>query len=214
MAIRKERPPFRGPCEWRVRLAAAVDEVRAKTIDRRVFLTRINAILALTATVPRSATAGSYANARAADGEAQFADEPWWTLSAVHEHLFPTTPDGPGAKEINATAYLRRTLAEPDMDPDNRKFIPNGAAWLNDIAVEHYETAFRELNRDQREEVLRQIERSGAGERWISLLLLYIFEALLSDPVYGGNPGQVGWRWLGHQPGFPRPDENQTYRKL
>jgi gluconate 2-dehydrogenase gamma chain len=214
MSIRKERPPFSESSDWREKFASLADEFRSKTIDRRVFLTRINAVLAITATLPRSTRAGSHAGHTRVDSDSQFVDEPWRTLSAVHDHLFPTTADGPGAKEINATAYLRRMLAEPDMDPENRKFIPNGAAWLNDIAVERHETAFSELNTDQREEVLRQIERSGAGERWISLVLVYIFEALLSDPVYGGNPGQVGWRWLEHQPGFPRPAVNQTYRKL
>ena len=41
---------------------------------------------------------------------------------------------------------------------------------------------------------------------------LYIFEALLSDPVYGGNPEGIGWRWLGHRPGFPRPNQRNRYR--
>ena len=39
------------------------------------------------------------------------------------------------------------------------------------------------------------------GRAWLSLLLYYIFEALLSDPVYGGNPDGIGWQWLEHQPG-------------
>jgi gluconate 2-dehydrogenase gamma chain len=37
------------------------------------------------------------------------------------------------------------------------------------------------------------------------MLLDYIMEALLTDPVYGGNPNSIGWQWLKHQPGFPRP---------
>jgi len=100
------------------------------------------------------------------------------------------------------------------MDPDNRKFIVNGVGWLNDIASKRHEAVFIDLNGDQREDVLRQIEKTGAGERWISLILLYVFEALLSDPVYGGNTDQIGWRWLEHQPGFPRPPASQRYQKL
>ena len=37
-------------------------------------------------------------------------------------------------------------------------------------------------------------------------MLLYIFEALLSDPVYGANVNEAGWNWLGYAAGLPRPD--------
>ena len=39
-------------------------------------------------------------------------------------------------------------------------------------------------------------------------------EALLADPVYGGNFDQTGWRWLSHQPGFPRPSADKTWYRL
>jgi gluconate 2-dehydrogenase gamma chain len=211
MSARKEHPhrnEFGGSSK---ELFSLLADVRTKTIDRRVFVTRLSVLLAAAAELPRPASAGSVADPNT---EAPSKDEPWPTLSAVHDHLFPTTPDAPGAREINATAFLRTQLAEPHMDPDNRKFILNGVGWLNDIAVKRHEARFIVLGKDQREDVLRQIEKTGAGERWISLVLLYIFEALLSDPVYGGNPDQIGWKWLEHQPGFPRPPANQRYQKL
>ena len=49
---------------------------------------------------------------------------------------------------------------------------------------------------------------------WLSLLLTYLLEALLADPVYGGNPGGIGWQWLAHQPGFPTPPADKTWYKL
>jgi len=45
-------------------------------------------------------------------------------------------------------------------------------------------------------------------------LLTYLLEALLADPVYAGNPNGIGWKWLQHQPGFPRPTKNKKYFKL
>jgi len=42
-------------------------------------------------------------------------------------------------------------------------------------------------------------------------VLGYIFEALLVDPVYGGNPNGIGWKWLEHQPGLPRPTADKRY---
>ena len=63
--------------------------------------------------------------------------------------------------------------------------------------------------------LLRQIAKSTAGENWLATLLSYIFEALLAAPIYGGNPGGVGWKWLQHQPGFPLPDKvSLTWQQL
>jgi gluconate 2-dehydrogenase gamma chain len=45
----------------------------------------------------------------------------------------------------------------------------------------------------------------------LSSLLKYIFEALLTDPIYGGNPNSMGWEWLDHTPGQPRPNPANRY---
>jgi len=66
----------------------------------------------------------------------------------------------------------------------------------------------------QREQLLQRIAQANAGENWLSLLLMFIFGALLGSPVYGGNPDGIGWRWLEHNPGFPQPTSNNTYKKL
>jgi gluconate 2-dehydrogenase gamma chain len=59
---------------------------------------------------------------------------------------------------------------------------------------------------------LRRFETNG--KQWISTILRYILEALLTDPIYGGNPNAIGWKWLDHQPGFPRPPANKRYYLL
>jgi gluconate 2-dehydrogenase gamma chain len=71
--------------------------------------------------------------------------------------------------------------------------------------------SFLALDDEQQELVLRDIAESDAGENWLSTLLTYLFEALLTDPVYGGNPGGIGWKWLQHVPGFPRPPLDKRY---
>jgi hypothetical protein len=38
-------------------------------------------------------------------------------------------------------------------------------------------------------------------------MLAIILEAFFGDPVHGGNPDEVAWKWVGHTPGFPRPTE-------
>ncbi len=140
--------------------------------------------------------------------------DPWATIDVVQNHLFPTEVDSPGANEINAIGYLRNIIASHLIDQDEKEFIINGVKWLNDLSLVKHEAFFTQLSYSQRTDMLHQITKSKAGRRWISKLLSYIFEALLGDPVYGGNPGGIGWKWLNHHPGFPRPPKHKRYWNL
>ena len=139
---------------------------------------------------------------------------PWPTIAAVQEQLFPSEADSPGASDINAATYLKNMLEDAEHDEDERNFILNGPSWLNDLSEKQYKKPFTQLDASQRELLLQRIARTNAGENWLSLLLMYIFEALLSSPIYGGNPDGIGWRWLEHNPGFPQPTSSNSYMKL
>jgi len=140
--------------------------------------------------------------------------EPWEIIDAVQQQLFPSEPGIPGAREINALAYLQFVVSDESLDKEDRDFILQGAQWLQQMSFEKHKTAFIRLDNDKREQLLRRIANSEAGENWLSTLLLYIFEALLTDPVYGGNTNEAGWRWLEHTPGFPRPPADKTFVQL
>lgn len=141
-------------------------------------------------------------------------NDPWLTIASVQEHLFPAEKDSPGSSDIQALEYLRAMMETADFDKDERVLIHNGVGWLNDFAQQQYSKKFIQLNTDAKEKILRQVEESRAGKNWLSVLLTYLLEALLTDPVYGGNPDGIGWKWLQHQPGFPRPSKNKKYFKL
>ena len=174
-------------------------------MDRRAFLARL--------------TGGSLALvfpwSLGAQGEQPAAEldetERWETLGAVQGHLFPSEPEVPGAREINALGYLRFAMSEPGVDAEERAFIAQGVHWLADLAQRREGGPFPGLDAAARERVLREVATTEAGENWLSTLLTYLFEALLSDPVYGGNPDGVGWKWLSHTPGFPRPTPDKRY---
>lgn len=187
----------------------------AAGITRREFLARLAMLTALAAGYPVSAlekmrTAGNTAV------RPEWADkDPWLTLAEVQEVMFPSgDKDIPGAADIQAIVYLHNTLENPAADGDDREFIFNGVGWLNDLTQEANSKNFIQLDDDQREIMLRRIERSDAGRNWLSLLLTYLLEALLADPVYGGNPDGIGWQWLEHQPGFPGPPADKTWYRL
>ena len=180
---------------------------RLLTMDRRRFMQLL------------AAAAASYPAALLADKRVRQTvtsplEEPWRTLDAVMEHLFPAEADSPGARDIQAIAYLQTMLQAPDIEQDDRDFISNGVGWLNDLAKKQHGADFLALKELEREAILRSIEQSRAGERWLSSLLSWILEALLSDPVYGGNPEGIGWTWLEHQPGYPTPPADKQYFRL
>ena len=140
--------------------------------------------------------------------------EPWKTIAAVQEHLFPAEKDSPGAIDIHAIVYLQNMLGRPNADAEETQFIKDGQGWLNGMAIKLHQKDFLNLNKQQKENVLRKIETSQAGYRWLNKQLEYILEALLSDPVYGGNYNAAGWKWLQHQPGFPAPTGKNLFYKL
>jgi gluconate 2-dehydrogenase gamma chain len=183
-------------------------------ISRRAFLNRITLLASLAACFP-VATLAQRRDAAAVAGHPVWRDqEPWRTLAAVQEHLFPAGPDVPGASDIGAIVYLHNSLENPAADAEDRQFIFNGVGWLNDLVREQDRQPFTALDEPQREAVLRDIERSRAGRNWLSLLLTYLLEALLADPVYGGNRDRIGWEWLEHQPGYPTPPPHKTWYRL
>jgi len=139
---------------------------------------------------------------------------PWNTFASVQNHLFPKDDESPGADDINATTYLKLVLELPGTDDADKKFIRDGVNWTNDLSRQMFDRNFHQLDFGKKEQVLQRISKSRAGESWLSLLLLYIFEALIADPVYGGNTNQVGWQWLEHAPGFPLPPEDKRYYLL
>ena len=183
-------------------------------LDRRTFLLRGGAALATVSAL----AALPYALRKELTRETSFAlfsHLQQQTVSTVQEHLFPKGPDSPGATDINASAYLEWAITTPGTDPDTRNTIVNGVGRLQDASRERFDVLFVDLDDEQSEQLLRYLaDKTRWGRAWLSLMLYYIFESLLSDPVYGGNPNEIGWRWLQHQPGFPRPPADKIYGKL
>ncbi len=177
-------------------------------IDRRTFLARLSA---LTAAAMLPACKGRQTEARNPE---VFNEDEWRRLKIAQEHLFPHTEDSPGAADVNAAVYLQNVLLDPNGDAEEQDYIKKGLTWLEEEAQEMLGKDFVSLNADEREQTLRSMAGHGWGERWIALILLYIFEALLADPLYGGNPDGIGWAWLEHNPGYPRPPADKIYGKI
>lgn len=142
-----------------------------------------------------------------------FTDEQRATLDAVQMCLFPDDGNGPCARDLNALPYLEWTMTDPvnvaDGDP---AFLAQGVGWLDTLSHSIGGAPFAAQPTRRRNELLGTLAQTKRGSNWLSLLLFYLTEALMLDPCYGGNPDMVGWLWLDHRPGFPRPVPGRTFR--
>jgi len=138
----------------------------------------------------------------------------WQTLNAVLNHLLPESKTGPSAQDIKALNYLHNVVTLQPIAADEITFIKKGVGWLNGFSQSQLSKPFVELSNTEKESILRGISGSNAGNNWLSTLLGYVFEAMLTPPIYGGNPNGIGEKWLKHQAGFPLPSVGTRYYEL
>lgn len=132
-------------------------------------------------------------------------------IKSVHNILFPSDGNGPGAWDVMAEKYLNWVLSDKRIDPEESEYIINGIGWVDETADETYSKNYNNLTEEQKKKLIKEISNESWGRSWLGVILSFIFEALLSDPQYGGNPEKIGWQWLGHNPGFPRPSTTLLY---
>ncbi len=209
---KSDKPADRLLSEWDASIEPALMHKLQSLSDRRAFIGGLLKGGAAMASLPL--WAGLAACDRKDYQQSLMALEPWQTFATTQQQLLPDDGNGPSAEDINATLYLKFVLEAPDTDIDDKTFIFDGIKWLNALTDQQFGKSFASLDTEQQDQALKQIAGSNAGERWLSHLLLYLMEALLTDPVYGGNPDGIGWQWLQHQPGFPRPPLDKRYTEL
>ena len=136
-------------------------------------------------------------------------------LNDVLNIFFPNDGNGPDAEDINAFGYVMWVLH----DTLNRKIEDNayilvGLNWADETAQEIYFSPFVELSQEQKEALVGKFTELDWGKNWSSMIITLILEALVLDPIYGGNKNEAGWNWLNHTPGFPRPTEENRYGRI
>ncbi len=140
----------------------------------------------------------------------------------------PGGPGGPGATEARVGEYIRRQLEGPwgrgeHMYRAGPFLRPNdpGHGWQSELTpAEVYRIGLQAVTRHSRsrhgrrfadlraadqDQVLTDLA-SGAievssdfgGREFFELVRRNVIEGLFADPVYGGNHGMVGWRWIGY----------------
>jgi len=185
--------------------------MRRQSISRRDFLALVAAGAAAACkkpgseSLPISASASSSASVAASvaatkvlpAAEAKIVD-------AIASRILPSE-DGPGAREANALAFIDGQLAAGDLAP-----LANGvilsARIVDGEAKRRHATSFVDLDGARQDAILSDFADAKLGVQFpqgeaFRLLHMLTLEALLSDPIHGGNPDMVGWKWIR----FPTP---------
>lgn len=123
------------------------------------------------------------------------------TIKILQYDLFPK------AKELNIDTinYMDLIFRHPRVTQEEKTFLKNGVKWLNETSFEMYDKSYTKLPEQERQDVLNAISQTQWGENFISKIMSYILEAMLGDPLYGGNNKEAGWKWLAFEGGKPRP---------
>ncbi|CAA6812666.1 MAG: Unknown protein [uncultured Sulfurovum sp.] len=123
------------------------------------------------------------------------------TLTAVQEVLFPKGLVAPSAIEFGATAYLANVATHSSFLDSDLVYLQSGAEKL----MTEYPDFLSQSPKEQDETLRAFIKNHEMGENWISFILYFTLEALLANPIYGGNKNESGWKWLNHNAGVPQP---------
>jgi hypothetical protein len=123
------------------------------------------------------------------------------TISAVQEHMFPKGSKIPSAASMNVTQFLFETITHKSYDKDIRAFVLEGAEEL----MKRENGQFPSMSFKDKEQALRVYEETNYGSNWLSRVMTITMEGLFSDPIYGSNIKESGWKALGSYGGLPRP---------
>jgi gluconate 2-dehydrogenase gamma chain len=135
-------------------------------------------------------------------------------IQKIQDVLFPNDGNGPSTESINAYSHILWVLSDERKDKASIDYIKKGMDWVEETSQENYGRTFSDLSQIEIEELVAFMADKNWGASWLSMILTFIFEALSMDPIYGVNTNEVGWKWLGHQSGNPRPNKDNSYTNI
>jgi len=176
--------------------------LNSTNLSRRSFLIKVSSVLALLSSVKVNAMTLMPNESN----RSLITVQQWQLIGQIQNHLLPHEKNSPGASDINALEYLKSIYQVPTVDIKELNEFRQGIHHFQLLFQRKYQKqSFISLSIAEKEIFLRWFEKTRIGGAWLNILLDMVLEALLTDPIYGGNPNEIGWKWLQHQAGFPRP---------
>ena len=122
------------------------------------------------------------------------------TIAAVQEHMFPPQSKLPSAKEMGVIVFLYDTISHKSYDRDIRAFVLEGAQEF----IRREKGHFLMMTHEEKEKALRSYEKTRYGSSWLERIMTLTMEGMFSDPVYGANRAELGWKSIDSYGGYPR----------
>ena len=135
-------------------------------------------------------------------------------IKTLIEFLYPSDEFGPDASKVKIYEYFVLTISDNYLDPEEISYLINGINWIDETSVEDYGKHFEKLKDREKYDLLKGIINKEWGENYFSKVLTLVIESMFADPIYGSNPKGIVWQWLHHNPGQPRPNENNKYKTI
>ena len=108
----------------------------------------------------------------------------------------------PGAVLAGALSYIDYCVTHPPFEFAAKEF-DTAALLLDRTAQQRYKKTFAGLAPSEQDLVLKEFQLGNVkgkhfnGKDWLKRLVTLTVESFLGDPKYGGNQGEVGWRFIG-----------------
>ena len=170
--------------------------------DRRAFLKA-----ALIAGAASQITWFTSCSAELEKGNEFLSSEQSTILKSILGILWPDDGNGPSIEDLNTFGYFIWLLSNELSSDEDKDFIIEGLDWCDEKSVEIYNDHYYELSDETKEVLVAQLIELDYGTTWMNIMIDYILESLILDPIYGGNKDESGWKWLDHESGLPRPTE-------
>lgn len=139
------------------------------------------------------------------DGKGILTEEEIKFIFELQNSLVPKDGNGPSANDVNAHNYFVWTLSGKNIPQEDRTYFIEKTQEFMMLCEAQFLRKFTNLSSQEKTSFIDKNIQSGWTRTYISRMITVIFEAILLDPVYDVNPNEIGWNWLQHSPGMPRP---------
>ena len=127
------------------------------------------------------------------------------TVDALTRMIMPTDENGPGAAEARVVVYIDRALG--GHRAEFREAYVNGLAAFDQYCLNAFEAGFLDLDTRGRRRALMGIDRARSPGTWpkdapmgsrdfLRMVATHTMEGMFSDPSYGGNYRETGWKLI------------------
>lgn len=132
-----------------------------------------------------------------------------YVIAKIQSILFPSDGNGPDCDELHSMQHVIWTLS---IEKDLEEKYKSDLEAFQLMWKEHLNIDYRDADEQTWKSFVSIASQHSNTKIWISWNLNLILESLSLDPIYGVNSNESGWKWLEHQPGYPRPNNDTKFK--